>query len=470
MFAKPRQRSHALVALLLAFVVVALGTAPAYAHTKLDVSVPTQDQIVDGELSTIVLTFSKPVEPLGDTIVVTDEGGSLAGGDVTVRRSSDGLVVTGDLSEPLGDGSWQVDWRVLATDSHPREGAFTFVVARGEPEPEATVAPSAPAPEASTPSAIVAPRPTESFAAAVSAPTARPTSAQRGLLESLGSVSRIVFYLGLMTAAGLALFTAGPHRGETERARRMSKVAGSAAVIALIASVGDIAFHVAAVSGDGITGIVDVDTWGPVLRTGLGTAFAVRTVGLALIAFAALHRVRRDKPSGVDAGKLVGTALALGSFQFVGHTASAAPEIVVRSADIVHAVAAAIWIGGLVGLLLLSRRADPDVRARTAARFSTVATVAVVAVALAGSALAWVNLPTLAATWETGYGQLLLAKLALVGVLAALGAHNHFKVVPMLEHRDAGAHAALRRTVTTEVAVVIVVVALTALLVNASPS
>ena len=240
-----------------------------------------------------------------------------------------------------------------------------------------------------------------------------------------------------------------------------------AAGAALIGSILEVTMHVAAVSGRGLAGATDTATWQAVLSTGLGSAVILRTLGLAVLTVGAVRRWRARAASNLDIVLLVGAALAIGSFQFVGHTASAAPEAVVRIADAVHALAAAVWIGGIAGLLLL-RRVDDDRHHAVVARFATAATVAVAAVAAAGVALAWVNLPELSAMWTTGYGRLLAAKLVLVAALGGIGAFNHFVVVPELD-RDAAAVSQLHRTVAAEAALVTVVVVLTALLVNTSP-
>ena len=232
----------------------------------------------------------------------------------------------------------------------------------------------------------------------------------------------------------------------------------------------EVAFHVAAVSGNGVPGAFDLGTWRAVLGTGLGPALLLRTVGLTVLAVGARRRIRDGLASGPDPWKLLGALVAITSFQFVGHTASAAPPVVVRSADLVHALAASVWVGGLVGLRVTARSGDPTDRAVTIGRFSTWATWAVAGVTGAGVALAWVNLPTIAASWQTGYGRLLLAKLALVGLLLLMGAHNHFNLVPRVVAGDVGAATDLRQIVRRELAVVAVVVVLTALLVNTSPA
>ena len=457
------------VSMVVAVVTVVLAPS-ALAHTGLESSDPPADTEVTDPLDAVTLTFNAPISLLDDTVTAVASNGDRV--VATETLSDDGLVVTATFDTPLRAGTWSIDWRVLASDSHPREGAYTLVVAAPPDPPEPDAAPSsaadaAPAPTTSTADdAVPAPDGGSSTGDGAAPPIEREPLVA---LEDLASLARVLFYVGLLIAAGLALFKAGPHAGTGHRARRLAGIALVSASVALVAGVAEVVLHVAAVSGLGVRGIVSGGTWWAVLGTGLGPALAFRTVGLALLAFGARRRVALGLESGPDWRKLLGAGLAFVSFQFVGHTASAAPPIVVRSADLVHAVAAAVWIGGIVGLLVTLRGAPAPDRARTVARFSTWATAAVAGVTLAGVALAWVNLPTIAAAWQTGYGQLLLAKLTLVGVLLALGAHNHFNVVPDVTDGDPAAAVELRRVVVWEMVLVLAVVVLTALLVNTTP-
>jgi copper transport protein len=103
-------------------------------------------------------------------------------------------------------------------------------------------------------------------------------------------------------------------------------------------------------------------------------------------------------------------------------------------------------------------------------RFSTVATVALVTVAVAGLVLTVVVLPSPAALWQTSFGMLLVVKIAVVGVVAAAGAHNHRHVVPVLasDPGDEHANSTLMRMLGVEVVGFLAIVALTAALVSAS--
>jgi copper transport protein len=466
--ARRRHAAGPFLLLLLPLILLVWTSSPASAHTRLSASDPTDGATRDAPVEQLTLTYSKPVELLGDTVTLRD-GDDHA---VEVARSDDGTVVTATFDPPLEGGSWVADWRVLASDGHPREGSIAFTVDAPVPTDTPT-ATSSPSPAATPPSD--ADDPATGTGAAVGEPPddpAPPAATSPVPLEGLAAGARIVFYLGLLVAVGLVLFKSGPHRGEPERAWVLAGVTATVAAVAAVAGIVEALLHVGVVSGDGVTGITDGATLRAVGRTGRGTAVALRTLGLGLVALGAWRRARQRVPSGPDATALVGALLAIGSFQFVGHTNSVAPAVVVRLADATHAVAAAVWVGGIAGLALLARSPDRPARMRTAMRFSNAATGAVVAVGLGGVALAWTTMPTPSALWSTTWGAVLVTKLVLVAVLGAFGAHNHVRLVPRLAANDRSAVVALRqlrRTVRVEAVLMVAILALTAVLVGLSP-
>ncbi len=102
-------------------------------------------------------------------------------------------------------------------------------------------------------------------------------------------------------------------------------------------------------------------------------------------------------------------------------------------ADWAHAVAAAVWMGGLLGfaVALFSRplrRLSPEQRAklreRSVRRFSMVATSAVLVLACTGLYAAVLHVPSPQALVASPYGRALVAKLALLTLLLAVGAFN----------------------------------------------
>lgn len=195
------------------------------------------------------------------------------------------------------------------------------------------------------------------------------------------------------------------------------------------------AYRLHAVSGIGGRALfVDV------LATRWGLLWVARAAGLTVLA---------ARPPG--AAVLAALWLAARSFQ--GH--AGAHGSIPALADWLHLVAAAAWLGGLVQLVLLS-----SITSAVAHRVRRLATTAVLVLLPAGVFGARVHVPHLHLLVDSPYGRVLLAKLALVAVLLALGAASHFRHAPAVAHGDAG----LRRTVRRELAIAAAVVGLTALL------
>ena len=137
-------------------------------------------------------------------------------------------------------------------------------------------------------------------------------------------------------------------------------------------------------------------------------------------------------------------AIAVGA-ALDGHSASEGPRALVWAADLLHTGAAGVWFGGLVmltALLVARRRAGRAANAScVAVRFSTLAGAGLALAGAAGVALAIVILPTPSALWTSSWGLLLVAKVVLVGAVALMGAHNHFRLIPRLEAELAAAPA-----------------------------
>ncbi len=127
------------------------------------------------------------------------------------------------------------------------------------------------------------------------------------------------------------------------------------------------------------------------------------------------------------------------------------------AADLVHVVAAAFWIGGVVQLALLLRAGEDTGPVR---RFSRLALPAVVLIALAGGGRALVELSAVSQLWSTGYGQTIVFKSALLAVLLVLA---------WLSRGRLDSAARMLRSVSTEVALLAVVVGAVALLTALRP-
>ncbi|MCX5042820.1 bifunctional copper resistance protein CopD/cytochrome c oxidase assembly protein [Aldersonia sp. NBC_00410] len=138
-------------------------------------------------------------------------------------------------------------------------------------------------------------------------------------------------------------------------------------------------------------------------------------------------------------------ALGLGTLMPLalnGHSSAGGAHDVATNSLILHLVAASLWAGGLFALLAHARRggAHTDVAAR---RFSKVATVALVVMALSGVINGLVRIP-MSDLFTTTYGRLVIAKAVALVAIGLVGLAQRRRALPALA-ADPTSRAALIR-------------------------
>ncbi len=105
-----------------------------------------------------------------------------------------------------------------------------------------------------------------------------------------------------------------------------------------------------------------------------------------------------------------------------GHSGSLASHNIAVTAMILHMMGAAVWLGGLVLLVIVRPMFERDRMADVISRYSSIAIVAYVVVAVSGVARALIGLGGLNGLFDSGYGTLVLLKAAALVLLGLLGA------------------------------------------------
>ena len=266
----------------------------------------------------------------------------------------------------------------------------------------------------------------------------RPATAPDGLPDpGLGTqwavpVLRVVGDLAAVLTVGLLLLGGvlvpardGLLRGARltwTRAARWSAFAWAAVVLAqVVTSLSDI---IALPVGD----VLDPTLlWSFVTDVELGRALLVQAL-LALTVAVCSRWIRTTTGAGLLC------LLALASMlppTLVSHSGTSDQHTLAVSSLMVHVLAAAVWVGGLVALVLLGtsdRRPLPV----AVPRFSRLALWCAVALALSGVASAAVRLASPSDLLTTSYGRIVLVKVALIGVLSWFGLWHRRRVVPAL--------------------------------------
>ncbi|WP_030318042.1 copper resistance CopC/CopD family protein [Streptomyces flavochromogenes] len=105
------------------------GAAPASAHAALTGSDPKDGAVVAAAPKEVNLTFSEQVAMSADSIRVLDPAGRRADTGEILDLCSGSIVRYGvALRSGLPDGTYTVAWQTVSADSHPIAGAFTFSI------------------------------------------------------------------------------------------------------------------------------------------------------------------------------------------------------------------------------------------------------------------------------------------------------------------------------------------------------
>lgn len=481
------------VAVVVAVAVTSLGTGRvASAHTDFDSSEPVDGAVVDGPLDEIVVSFTNPARPAGDGFALLDPAGTIrAPADVD---DTDGRSFVLTFEPPLDAGAYQLRWSVQAGDAHPIDGTIRFEVtgtsAPPATPPDSTVAPSMPASHGDNGHDMGM---NTDEHAAMSGHVARSDAATLGRAGRLLSMLATVVGVGVL---GALLWTVRGRRDELDAQLAWVRLAG------LGVATGALIELAALAEGD------PAATLGSLFSTKPGLATALKAIGgIALLvgfhpragrvvapapslsAAAAADLAtesptrwaprqpgggHRWVPTRAAALGLAGSAAVLISFWFDGHTVSEGPWMVHSAANLVHLGTASVWAGGVMAMTTLAwsrhRRSEPLDLTAMIVRFSSVATVSLVGVVVAGLVMTWLVLDSPGDLFTSTWGRLLLTKTGAVAVAAGLGGYNHFRLRPALEHRPDDPRLAreVRTTLSIEAAVFVAVIAITAVLVAAA--
>lgn len=406
-------------ALGLAFVVLVITAQPAGAHTVLRSSNPASGAVVP-RLERLELFFTEPIVATASHLYVEDPVGYL---ELPEAAPVDGDTASLAVALPaLGDGTYTVTWHVVATDGDPAEGTFTFSV--DESLSSAATTPVTLAdPAADFPPDTSLAIPLDDFAVVQQIPDAGHGHGPGALTESL---ARVVLDLAIATLVGGMAFVAvvWPKGARLVRTRQ---VLVAAVGLAALASYELTAFQNAAVGGlgtaEGLAPWHQIDA----LDFRFGRIAAVRLV-LLVIALRLVGRLAREGVQAARSARWRGSAALVGlglleTLVLLGHAQSSG--IVASAARLLHVAGISVWVGGLamlVGVVLPRRR--PAELVAVLPRFSFLATVAVGALTVGGVVLATDLVGSVGSLTSTGYGRILLAKVAVVVVVLAVASRS----------------------------------------------
>ncbi|MFV2022056.1 copper resistance CopC/CopD family protein [Micromonospora sp. LOL_023] len=422
-------RLAAIVGLFLAALpVVLLPATAASAHAVLASTSPVVDSVLPNAPAEVVLTFSESVRQVPDRVrVISPDGQRIDQGEPVF----DGAVVIIPVDQQTTRGTFLVSYRVISADGHPVSGGFTYSVG--------------------APSAV---------------PTDTGGAETDPVVSRLIQVSKFLGYVGLLLIVGPALVLSMLWPRRLARSGP-ARVAWTGLGLVAAATLAAIWLQAPYVTGGGL-GTVDGAALRDVLGSGLGAALLVRLGVVAAVAV--LLRPYLAGTEGRSDRILLGVLAVVGAFTWplAGHPAASPVPAVSVVVDVAHLAGMAVWLGGLLMLaVFLLRQADERELGAILPIWSRWAALAVCGLLLAGTVQALIEVGTLGALFDTTYGRLLLAKIGLFLVVLAVAAYSR----QLVRNRTAaGRPGRMRQAVIAELAVTVVVLAVTAVLVQTTPA
>ncbi|MEV6244717.1 copper resistance protein CopC [Streptomyces sp. NPDC051742] len=372
------------------------GAAPASAHAALTGSDPKDGAVVATAPKEVNLTFSEQVAMSADSIRVLDPAGRRADTGEIRDLCSGSVVRYGvGLRAGLPDGTYTVAWQTVSADSHPISGAFTFSI--GAPSTTSVALPDRTAGGGLVGALYGISRYLSyaGFAVLVGGGAFVLACWPRG--ASVRPVQQTVVrgWLTLTGATLAMLLLRNPYTGSGELSD---------------------AFDLA-----GLKAVLETKTGAALTSRLLLLGAAALFVAVLFGAYARRTdpKEKKDLTFGLAIGGSVVAAGIAGTWALAEHASTGLQPGIAMPVDILHLLAVAAWLGGLTVLLVSLYRA-PSVERSAVERFSKVAFGAVAVLAATGLYQSWRQVGSWSALTGTRYGQLLLVKIGLMCVLLGL--------------------------------------------------
>lgn len=412
----------ALMALLLAVAGTLFGgAAPASAHAALLGSDPAQGSVVDKAPTQITLNFSEKVALSDGSFKVLDPKGQRV--DTGKPAELTGTMYGVKVQPGLPRGTYTVTYQVVSADSHPVSGAFTFSV--GAPS-ATTVSASGQTVGGGVVGGLYGFARYVSYAGfivLIGGAAFVLACWQRGAAER--AVQRLVVsgWVALTSATLALLLLRGSYTGSGKFADvfdlslvgQVLQTKAGAALVSRLLLLAAAALFVAVLFGAYAKRDADGEE-----RAGAANGSGARKAASGGDGpDAERAATKQDLTFGLAVGGFVVAAGLAATWAMAEHASTGIQTGLAMPVDILHLLAVAVWLGGLTTMLVALYRV-PSIGKPAVQRFSRVAFASVVTLVATGVYQSWRQLGSWSALTGTAYGQLLLVKVALVAVLVGV--------------------------------------------------
>jgi len=451
-----------------------LSASTALAHAQLLGTSPQSGSTVAAQPAQVIFKFNEAVGgTLGAVRVYDAQGHEVDNLDVAHPEGQQHWMGVG-LKAHLPDGTYTATYRVISADTHIVYGGLVFNIGHAGAAPKFTVA------------GLIGRN-----------QSGEATKLAFGVVRSLDylSIALLLGGLAFLFVAWLPGLSAGAQIPETRRveasgafAQRLRWMFAFALVLGAVVSVLGVLLQGASAAGVSLWSSLKSPILQSTLESRFGQVWGLRAIvwlvlgGLLLLAPPLAAETRRPPRWRLVLVGLGGAYLAC-TPALAGHASAQSPTAVFFPIDVVHVLAASVWVGGIACLLFVLPAATRCLLAAERSRlllavllrFSPLALGAVVAIAATGVVQAYIDVRSIHGLLHTTYGALIIAKTVLLLCLIGLGWINRERLIPALRRVVGAAQAPgevgvmTRRSLRGELALMLCVLGVTAALVSYAP-
>ena len=420
-----------------------LNVSSVSAHNTFSESTPGDGQMLSVAPTTWSIVFENSV-PLNSASGVVTNGDGTRTTLSTPRHGATENVIVFDL--PIGlSGEVSTRWRLVGVDGHVISGRVKFSVQQDA-------------------------QPQISSAVPTIAPPFEPESEAQGTSEEIRTALRFTNFTAMVLLGGLLFVEIFIAAGAlfTQRGKLMALLsAGFLAIIPItqfFTFSSDINFEqkgMLAATGEAIG----------LTAGGMHLIRAISGLLITLIVLSVLKSRQLEKFHLVLLGAT--SVMYLISLAYVGHSRSQALPWLGIPTDVLHTVSISVWLGGLIAIVfVVLPMVDPEQGLQSFSRFSYIAKRAVALIVVTGSIQSLRLHGNPVSLLSNSHGLLLLLKILLVGIMLRL-AYGNERIVQRFQVSSSGSLAQsrnrLRRASITELLIGLIVILVTAILVNVTP-
>ncbi len=412
-------RLHGGTALIALFLLILLVSPVAVdGHAVLTSSEPAANARVEEQPDSIQLLFNQKLEAVSpNAVTVTGpSGAAVLSGALTVTEDGKGIVVP--LEESLTDGAYTVAYKVLSLDGHSVSGSYSFTVAGVAQTPAASTSSTGEQVAADDQTSSVTPvtptAPEVDHSHHDHSVTAEDDFELPSKLELLSGYdssdySMAAFFMAFLPMLGLALWSALLRsRSEEQMRRHRQRMLQMQRIYFIVLLLVIVTF---------IHRLVGFEDWEGVSRLMLET-----TPGISWLILLALSLIGMFALGYSKLFDLIWVFAAIAAKTQIGHAAAADDHLLASLMSGIHLLGAAVWLGGLLLILLMWRRYRYEAE-KMLPTFSGMSIAAFLLLLFSGIISSALYLPDLGYILETRWGLVLIGKLVivvLVGVVAAI--------------------------------------------------